>query len=469
VVKTRSKNESVSLTIIGKVLRPNKWKILALNRCQERYSKLVRWYLSFSSTSKKFLHEQCYSEARKRFGFNGALTQTARDKAVEIMRSFKTLSKRMKCREPSSKRVSIRFDTRCFTLERANTKLTPYWLTLKINKNTKITLPIKFGEKQAELVDSALNGEWKVCTVEMVKRDKEWYAHISLKKEVAYDEPETFIGIDIGEWNPVVAVAVSKYNDKPIQGQFWNGHEIRSIRGKYGHIRRNLQQKKLLHMVRKIGSKESRRINHLLHVISKQVVEYAKRFPKPIIGMENLKGIRESIKVSRQMRKRLHSWPFRKLQEYIKYKANLAGIQVIHIKSKDTSRKCHRCGHVAQVKGREFRCPECGMSYNRDLNAAVNIAYALKRGIGWRSSGSLKLSDEARSVKPEQKERSLKKRGGSPLDKYIEVTVMKNCKVKKKEKRKVKRIRMRRSEWEWLQAVADALFFGLEAPEYRDD
>ena len=55
------------------------------------------------------------------------------------------------------------------------------------------------------------------------------------------------------------------------------------------------------------------------------------------------------------------------------------------------------------------------------------------------------------------------------LDRYIEVTVIKNGKVKKKEKRKVKRIRMRRSEWEWLQAVADALFFGLEVPEYRGD
>jgi len=408
-----SKNESVRLTIIGKVLRPNKWKILALNRCQERYFKLVRWYLSFSSTSKRFLHERCYSEARRRFGFNAALTQTARDKAVEIMRSLKMLSRRAKCKEPSSKRVSIRFDTRCFTLERAKTKLTPYWLTLKINRNTKITLPIKFGKKQSELIDSALNGEWKICTVEMVKRDEEWYAHISLKKEVTYDEPETFIGIDIGEWNPVAAVAVSKYDDKPVQGQFWNGHEIRSIRGKYGHIRRNLQRKKLLHMVKKIGSKESRRINHLLHIISKQVVEYARRFPKPAIGMEDLKGIRGFINGPKQMRKRLHSWPFRKLQEFIRYKANLAGIQVIFVKSKDTSRKCHRCGHVARVKGREFRCPKCGMAYNRDLNAAINIAYALKRGIGWRSSGSLKLSDEARSVKPEQKGRS-HMGGGSP-------------------------------------------------------
>ncbi len=390
------KKESIRLTITGRILKPNRWKIFALNKCLDKYLKLIQWYLSFASFSKKFLHERCYSEARRKFGLNAALTQTARDKAVEIVRSFRALSKqrKVKCTVPTLKEVSIRFDMRCFTLEKANTKITPYWLTLKINKNTKISLPVQFGERQSKLIDAALNGEWKICTVEMVKKSKEWYAHVSLKKEITYEEPETFVGVDIGEWNPAVAVAVSKYDDKPHQGQFWSGYEIRGIRGKYGHIRRNLQRKKLLRMVRKIGSKESRKINHLLHIISKQVVEYAKRFPKPIIGMENLKGIRESIKVPRQMSRRLHSWPFRKLQEYIKYKANLAGIQVIAINPKDTSRRCHQCGHVARVEGREFRCPRCGLVYNRDLNAAINIAHALKRGMGWGSGGSPELPNE---------------------------------------------------------------------------
>jgi transposase len=37
----------------------------------------------------------------------------------------------------------------------------------------------------------------------------------------------------------------------------------------------------------------------------------------------------------------------------------------------------------AQVSGREFRCPKCGMEYDRDLNACINIAHALTRGMGW--------------------------------------------------------------------------------------
>ncbi|MCS7374144.1 MAG: transposase [archaeon GB-1845-036] len=78
----------------------------------------------------------------------------------------------------------------------------------------------------------------------------------------------------------------------------------------------------------------------------------------------------------------------RKLQTYIEYKALLEGIEVRYLTKRETmntSKKCHRCGYVTQVKGRAFRCPRCGLVYNRDLNACINIAHALTRGMGWRS------------------------------------------------------------------------------------
>lgn len=75
---------------------------------------------------------------------------------------------------------------------------------------------------------------------------------------------------------------------------------------------------------------------------------------------------------------------FRKLQTYIKYKANLEGILVVYVNPKNSSKTCHRCGHVAQkVEGREFRCPKCGLIYNRDLNSAINLARSLTREAGW--------------------------------------------------------------------------------------
>ena len=78
----------VQICVVGKVFRPNRSKVLALNKTLGEYFKIVKWYLSCNSKSKKFLHEKCYEDAKRLFNLNTALIQTARDKAVEILKSF---------------------------------------------------------------------------------------------------------------------------------------------------------------------------------------------------------------------------------------------------------------------------------------------------------------------------------------------------------------------------------------------
>ena len=123
-------------------------------------------------------------------------------------------------------------------------------------------------------------------------------------------------------------------------------------------------------------------MNHELHIISKKIVEYAEQFPSPVIVMEKLKGIRKNFDKGKKLNRRFHSLPFRKLQTMVEYKAKLQGIKVVYVNPKDTSKTCHNCGYVTHVDGREYRCPKCSMKYNRDLNAAINIARALTRGTG---------------------------------------------------------------------------------------
>jgi IS605 OrfB family transposase len=263
------------------------------------------------------------------------------------------------------KRVSIRFDKRCYEFSKTTNVLTPYWLTLSLNRREKASLPIVFRERQR--IEEALRGEWQITTVEMVKRDGEWYAHFVLERAVeAPDKPETIIAIDRGEHNLAVAVAISKSNpDKPMKGQFWRGEEIKRIRGLYGHIRRRLlKKKKLLKKVKELKGRERRKVNQQLHIIVNQIVAYAKQFPKPVIVMENLKGIRDNFKKSKKLNKRIHSLPFRKLQTVIEYKALLEGIEVRYLtrEKRNTSRTCHRCGHVAQVEEEYLNARSAGWS-----------------------------------------------------------------------------------------------------------
>ena len=395
--------KEVQVCIVGRVFKPNKRKILALNRALYEYFELVKWYLNFNSTSKEFLHKNGYEKARKIFNLNTALIQTARDKAVEILKSFEKNKKDNSILKLN--RISIRFDKRCYSFSKTTNVLTPYWLTLSLNRRERISLPIVFGDKQKQKIEEAFNGNWKFTIVEMVKRNGEWYAHFMLKKTVEVpDEPETIVAIDIGEVNLAVTVAISKNNpSKPMKGQFWRGEEIKRIRGLYAHIRRKLGKKKLLKKIKELRGKEKHKVNQQLHIIANQIIVYAKQFPKPIIIMENLNGIRNNFRKSKKLNRRLHSLPFRKLQTIIEYKALLEGIEVKYLtrkEMKNTSKTCHRCGHVTHLNGREFRCLKCRVIYNRDLNAAINIAHALMRRMGWGSGEPPKPANEEIGVKP---------------------------------------------------------------------
>jgi IS605 OrfB family transposase len=200
-----------------------------------------------------------------------------------------------------------------------------------------------------------------------------------------------------------------------MKGQFWRGAEIKRVRGLYNHIRRKLQKEKLLKKVKELKGKERSKVNQQLHIIANQIVSYVKQFLKPVIVMEDLTGIRDNFRKSKELNRRFHTLPFRKLQKIIEYKALLEGIDVVYLGKKlvkNTSKTCHRCGHVAQVKGRVFKCPKCGMEYDRDLNACINIARRVMSSTGWGSREPPKPADEAGGVKPQLNAGSPALKGG---------------------------------------------------------
>ena len=66
-----------------------------------------------------------------------------------------------------------------------------------------------------------------------------------------------------------------------------------------------------------------------------------------------------------------------KFIETLTYKAEWNDKQVIHIKRfYPSSKTCNVCGYVKQdltLKDRNWICPKCGESHDRDINAAINI------------------------------------------------------------------------------------------------
>jgi IS605 OrfB family transposase len=142
--------------------------------------------------------------------------------------------------------------------------------------------------------------------------------------------------------------------------------------------RRGLQKcgtKAAKRKLKEIAGKQARFQKHTNHVISKAIVIEAQRSSRGI-GLENMKHIRSRVKARRRNRNRLGNWSFGQLQEFIGYKAGLAGIPVISINPAYTSQGCSCCGLIDKRNRPDqatFSCVSCSHAEPADQNAAKNI------------------------------------------------------------------------------------------------
>ena len=174
------------------------------------------------------------------------------------------------------------------------------------------------------------------------------------------------LGSDIGE-NVIAAVS---------SGKIWKAGKFKDDRDRYMALRARLQSngsESAKQHLRKASGRESRHVTHVNHIVSKGIVEEAKKQGAKAIVLENLTDIRERIKAQLRVRARLHRWPFRELQEMIEYKALRAGICVIYVDPRYTSQTCCACQQIGKRQKHRFVCPHCGIRAHSDLNASRNL------------------------------------------------------------------------------------------------
>lgn len=268
----------------------------------------------------------------------------------------------------------------CIKLVSKETKLTRWWIKIPIyNVRGGIYVPIVFSKKQENLIY-----EGKVCDSELVKRGKDFFVHIVIKREIQIRKVyNDVLAIDMGIRR--IASVVQFSTRKPV----FIGKELRHLRGHHFYLRKKVQSKKIKHLNRWLRkSKEKRQTNYWLHKYAKQIVEQTKD-TNSFIVLGNLKHIRKTgKKKGRKFKRKLNSFPFYKLSAYIKYKAEAEGIEVIEVSETYTSQTCHRCGEKGIRRCGLFKC-KCGLQDNADRNGAINIAV---RGIGQALSQGLSLT-----------------------------------------------------------------------------
>ncbi|MGC8849156.1 MAG: RNA-guided endonuclease InsQ/TnpB family protein [Candidatus Bathyarchaeia archaeon] len=200
---------------------------------------------------------------------------------------------------------------------RANTKLTPYWLKMPVHGvKGGINVPI---ETHEPITDDVVCKEAKI-----IRKNDEWFVYITVEKEVEERNPKSVLAVDLGiRW---IATTVNSNNPKP---KFY-GKELKKVKGHYFYLRRSLALKKAYKTIKKIGYKERRVINDILHKISKAIVNEALENDSMIV-IGNLKGIRKNGKGRRFNRKLHNGFPYYKLSQFIEYKARWHGIKVIKV------------------------------------------------------------------------------------------------------------------------------------------
>ena len=341
------------------------------------------------------LQERLYNHIRETFGLKSQMTisvfktVTARYKTVKeqlfqkpykykdehgkwqyITRTLEWLQKPVRFRRPQADLVRNR-----------DYSFTDNGTMLSINtlgKRVKVSFDIP--ECFEEYFDRSAENPWSFGTAKLVSLNGEWYLHIPMTREVpdssAGTAPQHVVGIDRG-----LRFLVTTYDEQG-DTEFISGKEILDKRQTYNDVRAELQEKgtkSAKRVLKRLSGRENRWMSDVNHQISKALVD---RY-----GSDTLFVIEDLTDVSfsddnlqsrdSSGRNELRSWTFYQLEQYLTYKAQERGSEVLKVPADYTSQRCPKCGRIHKDNRHhdihEYVCDSCGYRSNDDRVGAMNL------------------------------------------------------------------------------------------------
>lgn len=297
------------------------------------------------------LHKLTYRDVRKRFNLSAQVVVRCISKVADAYKVGKNVIRKF------NPHGGISFDSRILSYKLENMEVS-IW-TVGGRQRIKFAA----GKRQMELLNGQ-RGESDLCLI-----NNEFYLFATC--DVETPEPidiEGVLGVDLG----IVNIAADS------DGGNFSGADVQRNRRIFEHRRKNLQKKgtkSAKRKLKKLSGKQARFQKQVNHTISKQLVQKAQDTHRAI-ALEDLSGIREAP-VRHSQRSKHSNWSFYQLRQFISYKAKRAGVTVIVVDPRNTSRTCPKCGHVDKSNRRTqslFSCVSCGFSAPADTVAAENIS-----------------------------------------------------------------------------------------------
>ncbi len=235
-------------------------------------------------------------------------------------------------------------------------------------KNKKQMLRVSRVSSMQIKLHRSIEGRIKTLTIK--KTGGEYFAIFTTVKEVEPSKVENTnpVGIDMG-LNSFIALSDGTKIEKPKFAKKAEKHIAkwqRIIAKRHKGSKR--REKAKLNLQRK-WEHVANQSNDFAHKLSNKLVNSG----YTSFAVEDL-HIQNMVK-NHNLAQSIYNASWNRFIQMLSYKAESAGMKVIKVDARNTSRQCSNCGNIQDMplSIREYNCNRCGMRLDRDINASINI------------------------------------------------------------------------------------------------
>jgi len=243
-------------------------------------------------------------------------------------------------------------------------------LYLKIQKEL-----IPFRVKTVDKLDDLLLNHYNSAVLWL--KGEKWVADVQVEVESKYQEgkPEAVIGIDLGKWHNAYSIWIDGKEIYRAFDKFGKYHfTMRKITKKIAEVQRNFEgtRKQLRSVLKPLYEKRRMVLRQYYGTLRNKILQHIPQGYNAVFVLEDLDSLPRA-----ELRKTQRTWAIQELANGI-FASQLEwnGYKVIKVDARGTTHTCSRCGATwkGEPKDRKMHCKNCGLTLDRDLNAARNIA-----------------------------------------------------------------------------------------------
>ena len=210
-----------------------------------------------------------------------------------------------------------------------------------------------------------------VQNVRAVWNGDEWTVHFVCKETIETPEAlgDGIAGVDLGVSN-IAAVAF------PDEYVLYPGNVIKQDNHYFQQQEYNTEgENGPSQQAQRLRRKRARRETHFYHTLTKTIIEECVERGVGTLVVGWPEDVR-SDDLGKTANKWLHTWAFDRLYQYLNYKGEEHGVEVLKKNEWNTSKTCCECRDTAdsnRVERGLYVCDSCGLVANADCNGAENI------------------------------------------------------------------------------------------------